>query len=64
MQASKIVYTHKNLYCYRLRNTSLSHESFTEKMMRDDLDARMERIALVALKDTILVTIWININII
>ena len=50
MQASKIVYTHKNLYCYRLRKTSLSHESFTEKIMRDDLDARMERIALVALK--------------
>ncbi len=50
MQAEKIVYTHKNTYCYRLRNTSISHESFTEKMMRDDHDARIARIALLALK--------------
>ena len=50
IQAEKIVYTHKNTYCYRLRNTSISHESFTEKMMRDDHDARIARIALLALK--------------
>lgn len=50
MQAKKIVYAHKNTYCYRLRNTSISHASFTEKMMRDDHDARIERIALLALK--------------
>ena len=50
IQAEKIVYTHKNTYCYRLRNTSISHESFTAKMMRDDHDARIARIALLALK--------------
>ena len=44
-------YMHKNTYCYRLRSTSISHESFTEKMMRDDHDARIARIALLALKD-------------
>ena len=45
-----MVYTHKNTYCYRLRNTSISHAFFSEKMMRDDHDARIERIALLALK--------------
>lgn len=50
MQAKKIVYLHKNLYIYRIRKTSISNSGFSEKMMRDSHDLRLERIAMVALK--------------
>lgn len=50
MQAEKIAYIHKNLYFYRIRKTSISNSGFSEKMMRDDHDLRLERIAMVALK--------------
>ena len=50
MQARKIAYIHKNLYIYRIRKTSISNSGFSEKMMRDDHDLRLERIAMVALK--------------
>lgn len=50
MQAKKIAYIHKNLYIYRIRKTSISNSGFSEKMMRDDHDLRLERIAMVALK--------------
>lgn len=50
MQAKKIVYLHKNLYIYRIRKTSISNSGFSEKMMRDSHDLRLERIAMIALK--------------
>ena len=50
MQAEKIAYIHKNLYIYRIRKTSISNSGFSEKMMRDDHDLRLERIAMLALK--------------
>ena len=50
MQARTIAYIHKNLYIYRIRKTSISNSGFSEKMMRDDHDLRLERIAMVALK--------------
>ena len=50
MQAEKIAYIHKNLYFYRIRKTSISNSGFSEKMMRDDHDLRLERIAMLALK--------------
>ena len=50
MQSGKIAYIHKNLYIYRIRKTSISNSGFSEKMMRDDHDLRLERIAMVALK--------------
>ena len=50
MQAKKIAYLHKNLYIYRIRKTSISNSGFSEKMMRDSHDLRLERIAMIALK--------------
>mgnify|MGYP000315663124 CR=1 FL=1 len=48
LQAEKIAYIHK--YIYRILKTSISNSGFSEKMMRDDHDLRLERIAMVSLK--------------
>lgn len=49
MQVEKITYVNKVLYWYRIRKEGLSN-SYSPKMMRDDCDFRLERIAMLALK--------------
>lgn len=49
MQASKITYINKVLYWYRIGKEGLSN-SYSSRMMRDDCDFRLERIAMLALK--------------
>lgn len=49
MQASKITYINKVLYWYRIGKEGLSN-SYSPRMMRDDCDFRLERIAMLALK--------------
>lgn len=46
MQAKKIDYLHKNLYSYRIRKASISNSGFSKKMVRDDHNLRLERIAM------------------
>lgn len=50
MQASKITYINKVLYWYRVRKEGLSNSAYSSKMMRDDCDFRLERIAMLSIK--------------
>ncbi|MDU6293561.1 MAG: glycosyltransferase family 2 protein, partial [Streptococcus mitis] len=49
MQVEKVTYVNKVLYWYRVGKEGLSN-SYSPKMMRDDCDFRLERIAVLALK--------------
>lgn len=49
MQVEKVTYINKVLYWYRVGKEGLSN-SYSPKMMRDDCDFRLERIAVLALK--------------
>lgn len=49
MQVEKVTYINKVLYWYRVGKEGLSN-SYSLKMMRDDCDFRLERIAVLALK--------------
>jgi glycosyl transferase, family 2/glycosyl transferase family 8 len=49
MQVEKVTYINKVLYWYRVGKEGLSN-SYSPKMMRDDCDFRLERIAMLALK--------------
>lgn len=50
MQAGKITHINKVLYWYRVRKEGLSNSAYSSKMMRDDCDFRLERIAMLSIK--------------